>query len=169
MATARVSTVVHMIFGHPPVLLTMLEKGNARRVQIAGMIEAIRRPEAVLLEDASSSFLGRITVGAIAEGVSNQLLPQFANYVTETLSSAHASVVDLVYPHRTFGQSSQLPQLAAEYVHPYVLGQLHLFMQNEDTTLGFKNIQQAIITQEMYKGKRHLRYISPIGMAHYTL
>jgi hypothetical protein len=166
MMTARVSAVIHMIFGHPPTLLHMLEKGAEFRARLRDKINSIRNVHISSMSDPNSEGVPtKITIDSLGDALSSRLLPELISYNRKALTEAHASVVDMLFPFQSFSQSSPLPSVPTEYPHPSHLRKFRKFMGfPEDSTLGFKNIQQGVVIEKMYQGMQHLVYVSATGL-----
>jgi hypothetical protein len=169
MSTARVSATMHILFGHAPELLTTLEAGNSSRAALAKTIMSIRRPESVTVVTETVPTTQKLAIQTIAEGVQTVLMPNLVGEVTRSLAESYASVVNLFATEKVFPKRTELPQLTSVMTHPYMLRQLRQFMgEGQSSTLGFRNINQALVTQYMYERSRHIAYISATGKYPYN-
>ena len=160
MATASVSGVFHMLFGHEPRVLRMLEMGNGIRAQHLTTIRGIRNPIADLFPPLSQQqHVAHSSIDAAAMVLTQRLLPPLMNHMNRSVAHAHAAVVDLFCPEKI--KDVELPHVAKHCTHPALLRKLASFLQK--TKLGFKNVEQAMVTQLMYERKEHVLYISPTG------
>ena len=156
MATASVSGVFHMLFGHEAKVLRILEGGNHIRAAHSTTIQAIRHPVPAL--PVLPSHAPYAATEAVAHAVADKILPSMVHHVNRSIANAHAAVVDIFCPISI--KDVSLPIVARHCTHPALLTKLQSFFQSP---AGFKNAEQAMATQMMYEGKEHLMYISPTG------
>jgi hypothetical protein len=161
MKTARVSAAQHILFGHEPELLAILEAGNGRRMMLAGKIRAFRRPQAVSVETNSTQASICISMQHLVEGITAGLAPVLANHNNIQLARACSMVVE-----HCGGAEATLAPVSRERkeAHPYVLGKLREFMKDMTSMVGFTNVHQVEVTQYMYEGDRHVGYIAATGV-----
>ena len=160
MATAAVSGVFHLLFGHEPRVLRMLEKGNSVRVQHLATIQGIRQPVPSLFPQISQQpHVTAASMDTAALVITNRLLPPLVNHLNRSVAHAHAAVVDLFCPLKI--KDVQLAHVAKHCTHPAIVRKLQAFLGK--TLNGFKNAEQAMVTQLMYEGKEHILYVSPTG------
>jgi hypothetical protein len=165
MVTARVSAIIHMIFGHPPTLLSMLERGAAFRARLRETISSVRSTNlSSVVQDGGRSPPTSLTIDALGDALSSRLLPDLISYNRSALVEAHASVIDLLFRGQSFSKSTTLPSPVIACPHPSILRKFRQFMKFPgDSTMGFKNLQQGIIIEMMYQRKQHIVYVSPTG------
>jgi hypothetical protein len=174
MATARVSGVFHLLFGHPPELLERLEHGKGKIAQIVSTISKIRQrgqPNIPLSAVESIQPLPFPSSGLDLQDVVSALkaliLPDIVTTVKNTVAESNASLVELFAPKLTAHTAVpvSLPQIPAVAPHPYLLAKLRdLYPELPAMSGGFTNVQQGQVTQLLWERKRHVAYISPTGM-----
>jgi len=156
MATAAVSGVFHILFGHEPRVLRMLEKGNGMRAHHLVTIQGIRQPVASLQPPLQQPHVAAASMDTAAMVITNRLLPPLVNHLNRSVAHAHAAVVDLFCPIKV--KEAPIPFIARHCTHPAITSKVQAFLGS-----GFKNPEQAMVTQLMYEGKEHILYISPTG------
>jgi hypothetical protein len=164
MEAALASAVLHIIFGHPPQLLEKLFEGHRYSLYLENKISKIIRPPPSLLHTVSEGPEHEVGPSScqldfISQAVSAAIVPQLEERFKQALVKSHASIVDLFYPVPS-GSHSVAKPTEQVYPHPNLLRQLQQFMPG---CSGFKNAEQAIITQLMYERRRNLLYVSPTG------
>jgi hypothetical protein len=164
METARVSAILHIIFGHPPELLELLNKGGTFSASIERVILGIERIDlnSVLSPECVMAPAPHI-LDTVADAVSTRVVSEVINQNKRALVDAHASVVQMFYRSNMFSRPSEPTSSSVIYPHPYLLAKLRHFLDSGNENLGFKNIQQGIVTQLMYERKMNILYISPTG------
>lgn len=180
MQTARVSAVLHIVFGHPPELLQMLAKGQSHITRLEHIISAIENPIIALRLDQPSD--GAVTTlpdnqNAPTTGVASlnalesvagmlyqSMAPEVEGCVKRTIARCHADLLEFLRTRASGVEKSLSGSLPAIYPSVYVLGQLRHFMNHHDDILGFKTPQQAVVTQLMYEGTQNILYVSPTGI-----
>jgi hypothetical protein len=164
MRTARISGVFHLLLGHGPDLFRLLESGNAKRAEIAAVIKAIRQPTAAgalaNLPPSQSAVVFQHSADNLVDQLSQRLGTRLYAHMNDSLSKAHAAVVDLFCPQHVFTTPSPMLPVCT---HPYLLTKLQEFIGTNDPAHGFANEQQASVTQLMFERKRHVIYVSPTG------
>lgn len=166
MSTARVSAVHHILCGHPPDLMRLLEAGKGPISEVVGIVQAIRQPKSTVglsHEHKNERFVPAMELHEVAEALKRLVLPSLEQTTRAVVAQAHASVVKLFSPSSTSITSNALQQIAHVCTHPYILERLREFMPNNGPQLGFRNVQQAQVTQLMFEGQRHIAYIAPTG------
>jgi hypothetical protein len=161
METARVSGLIHVVFGHSPVLLEMLQKGCAFSAHVEQVMRSCQQPDFRSISSPSMTVPSAHTFDLIAHAVSWSVVPTVVEHNHQVLIRAHASVVDLFHPSAQHGASTSDTMA---YPHPYLLRQLQKFMDPYNDTLGFRTIQQAMVTQLMYERQQHILYVSQTGV-----
>lgn len=167
MSTARVSAVFHILCGHAPELMELLEAGKGRISEVVRTVQTIRQRKPSLAfsekldQDRSASSL---LLSDVADALKRLVLPSIEETTRAVVAEAHASVVKLYSPQSISVASDQLQQVVSVCTHPYILQRLREFMPGHGRSLGFTNVQQAQVTQLMWEGKRHIAYIAPTGM-----
>jgi hypothetical protein len=172
MSTARTSATWQILHGHPPELMILLSKGGERQTAMIDMIQAIRSGRYV--PSGQEVFVGSsgvtqgphpaITSSALVEGIRSTIFPELFLHGTRALAQAHAAVVDLLAPNKTFPHSNPLTPTVHRFGHPFILQQLRQFMLLDDELAGFTCSQQAEVTQLLYDGQRNVGYFAATGM-----
>lgn len=174
MATARVSGVFHILFGHAPELLEQLELGKGKIAHIVSTITKIRRrPEPNIPASAVNSIQALplppsgLDLQDIVTALKALILPELVTTVKNTVAESNASVVELFAPKLTAHtvNSPLLPQIPGIVPHPFLLAKLRgLYPELAPLNGGFMNVQQGQVAQVLWERKRHVTYISPTGM-----
>lgn len=164
METARVSAILHVIFGHPPELLELLNKGGTFSALVERVISGVERIDlnSVLSPEGVMAPAPHI-LDTVADAVSTRVVSEVIHHSKQALVQAHAAVVQLFHHSAMFSRPCEVSTPSVIYPHPYLLGQLRHFLDSDNQNLGFKNVQQGMVTQLMYERKMHVLYISPTG------
>lgn len=178
MATARVSGVFHMLFGHPPELLEQLEYGKGQINEIVSTINKIRHrgqpslPPSVVDSIQPLPFPSSgLTMQDLATTLKLLILPDVMNTLKTTIAESNASLIDLFAPKSTAHIEIPGPLLHPSdvIVHPYLLAKLRDLYLEAPSNMGFINTQQAQAAQLLWERKHHVAYISPTGTFHSIL
>lgn len=162
VSTARVSAVFHMLFGHSGELLEHLERGKGRALNIISRINAILNrgiPAMPLTGTTSAGPSQHLAVDDIAAALKAQLIPDLCKQFKDLLSESNASAIELFSPNATATSSVD----HSFHVHPFLVAKLRELYPHLGQNVGFRNKEQAIVTQLMYLGQRHVLYVSPTG------
>jgi hypothetical protein len=162
LSAARVSGVFHLLFGHPPQLLELLEHGQGRITLIKDTIMQIRKRSIEPVNPSTS--LSSLALQDISTALKCLILPEITTAIVKSVAQSHASVVNFLSPKTTF-QTTLISDKGNDIVpHPYLLAKLRelnpeLYQRNG----GFKTLQQAQATQLLYERKRNVVYVAPTG------
>lgn len=176
-ATARVSGVFHILFGHPPDLLERLEYGKGPINELVSVVNKIRHRQQPLLSSVedSSGQLERPSSGLVLQDIATTLklsiLPEIIGALKHVVAESNASLVDLFAPKLTAHAEPAMPLPRAPdiVVHPFLLKKLRDLYPEMPASIGFINVQQAQVTQLLWERERHVAYISPTGAFHLNL
>ncbi|KAF5347917.1 hypothetical protein D9756_010117 [Leucocoprinus leucothites] len=158
ISNARVSGVFHLLFGHSPQLLEHLEYGKGRIAEVIGTISQIRHHSQPTLQSPSYPST-QVAIRDVADALKPLLLPDILRSVNKALAESTSAVIEHITPKANFqetvGPHDVIP-------HPHILSKLReQYPSLIETHGGFLNKEQALATQILYEGKRHLLYISP--------
>lgn len=166
IAHAHVSATFHLLYGHPPTLLERLESPQPRIDRILATIANIRHPP-----PAHPSFDNSTL--AISRPPSKFTDPAFfikvQQIVEMAVAKSHAAVVNLFGDRTTIHPISTLPPAPPVVAHPYIINKLRDLYPEFSWNLAFTNPQQAQVTQLLFKGDRHVAYVSPTGQLKFNI
>jgi hypothetical protein len=160
LSAARVSGVFHLLYGHPPDLLQLLEYGQGQIISIRNTINRIRNRSLPTISSRPSSVL---SLEEITMTLKSLILPEINSTLVKAVAQSHASVIDFVSPKSTFETPILTPN-SDVVPHPYLL----LKLRELNPTLyqvngGFKTPQQGQVTQLLYERQHNVVYIAPTG------
>jgi hypothetical protein len=164
LRTARVSGIMHYIFGHPLDILKRLEVGTGRKRSMLQEIRNITHP----LEQVSpvSSFTPnpQCLTDMMEHLLRTNVTPEIVQHVNRSVAAGIASAAHMFSPGQVFprrpGPAPQIERLTA----PYLLQLLRELFKRPNSDMGFKNANQAAMTQNMFEGTSHFVYVSATGM-----
>lgn len=164
LQTAHVSAVYHIMLGLPPILLERLERGRAFQEHVRSTISHIQDTRWVHLQPPLDSTLRsatNVSTEYIIDGICQRLSSQIINENKRHMGKCVAAVAEIFRPGQVYHQqlsNDGVPTL----MHPFAFNKLQQLLALGKFD-GFKNTQQAQVTQLMWEQKHHIAYISPTG------
>lgn len=121
----------------------------------SGLLDSIYRETSAMLHlprrhahsQAHASHLEASHLADIAMAVSNSLRPSLINNIQRIVQESHAAVVHVFQPGQISADSTQLADDFGVYPSPVLLKHLRHFFGDLNSSLGFRDHNQAIATQ----------------------
>lgn len=164
-AHARISSVFHLLFGHPPALLERLESNKPRIERILTTIAQIRNPP----QHYPSAPPVTTTSHSSLDVTEPALLTKVQQMVDTAIAKSHAAVANLFTDKAMIHTMSAPISVPPVVAHPYIVNKLRDMYPQFPPNTAFTNPQQAQVTQLLFQGDRHVAYISPTGMFQFTV
>jgi hypothetical protein len=167
--TALVSAVTHIMLGHEPELLRSICNSETHMRDLERLILSIMHPQLTTTAHCSSSQMALApSPDAFTDAFEHRILPKIQDSHRRDMIDAHSAFFTHIDSLSAPSIKSKQPPPSTVYVHPYMYQCLQTFMRGRRVT-GFKNQEQAIVTQLMYQGEKNILYISGTSESSFSL
>jgi hypothetical protein len=162
--TALVSAITHMLFGHEPELLRTLYKSEAHMKTLEEHITAILYPSLPFTQQSHIPKSPLDGPEIFTDAVQQFVVPAITSSRRRDLAEIFSAFID----HLQLFRSPQTHPIPVDdtvmYPHPYLHAKLCEFMKTKNGLFGFKNREQAIVSQLLYEAGQHVLYVSGTGI-----
>lgn len=117
LSNARVSAVFHILYGHPPTLLTHLESGKSHSAQLIATIASIRGHPS--FQQTPNSEL--VTSRPQSNPIPPDLLMRIKQMFDQSLAKSHTAITNLFTDTTTTHSASKSIPAPLITVHPYLV------------------------------------------------
>ena len=163
-STALISAIIHTIFGHEPELLRTIYKSEAHMRILEEVIMAILFPSLPSTQYSLQQTAPLHAPELFTDAVHQYVVPAITSSCCRNLVDTFAALFDHLEAFQSLKAYSCMAEPLKIHPHPHLHTKLCTLMKHTTGLYGFKNPEQAIVTQLLYEGSQHVLYVSGTGI-----